>query len=43
LVFTGPLPSGVDSTGKVGLVARAANAVVDLSITNYTITESPHS
>jgi hypothetical protein len=38
-----PLPSGVDSTGKVGLVARAVSAVVDSSITNYTITESPGS
>jgi hypothetical protein len=43
LVFTGPLPSGVGPTGEVGLVARAVNAVVDLSITNYTITESPGS
>ena len=43
LTFTGALPSGVDSTGKVGLVARAVSAVVDSSITNYTITESPGS
>ena len=38
LEFNGPLPSGVDSSGEVGLVARAVNAVVDLSVTNYTIT-----
>jgi len=43
LTFTGALPSGVDSTGKVGLVARAVSAVVDSSITNYTIIEAPGS
>jgi hypothetical protein len=37
LTYTAPLPSGVDTQGEVGLVARAVNAVVDTSVTNFTV------
>ena len=38
LSFSGPLPSGVDPSGEVGLVARAISALVDLSVTNFCVT-----
>src|SRR5262249_2601480 len=41
LTDIGALPTGVESTGDVGLVARAVSAVVDLSVTNFTVTENP--
>jgi N-acetylneuraminic acid mutarotase len=37
LSFTGPLPAGVGTTGEVGIVASAISAVVDSSVTNFTI------
>jgi hypothetical protein len=37
LSFTGPLPAGVDSTGEVGIVGSAFSAVLDSSVTNFTI------
>jgi len=35
--FSGALPTGVPSSGQVGLVARAVSAVVNLSVTNFHI------
>jgi len=35
LDFSGPLPTGLDPAGNIGLVARAVSAVVDLSVTNF--------
>jgi hypothetical protein len=37
LSFTGPLPAGVDTTGEVGIVGSAFSAVLDSSVTNFTI------
>jgi hypothetical protein len=37
LSFTGPRPSGVDATGEVGIIASAKAAVVNSSVTNFTI------
>jgi len=37
LVFSGALPAGISTTGEVGIVASAISAVVDSSVTNFTI------
>jgi hypothetical protein len=37
LTFTGTLPTGVDTTGEVGIVGSAFSAVLDSSVTNFTI------
>ena len=37
LAFTGSLPAGVDTTGEVGIVGSAISAVIDSSVTNFTI------
>jgi hypothetical protein len=41
LEVSGPLPSGVDEAGAVGLMARAVNTSVNVSVTNFTAIESP--
>jgi hypothetical protein len=38
--FNGPLPVGVGPSGQVGLVAVAISAVVNSSVTNFTVTGS---
>jgi hypothetical protein len=40
LTFSGPRPAGVDAIGEVGLVAVAINAVVNSSVTNFSVTGS---
>jgi hypothetical protein len=40
LTFSGPLPAGVNAIGEVGLVAVAINAVVNSSVTNFSVTGS---
>lgn len=40
LSFNGPLPVGVGPSGQVGLVAVAIGAVVNSSVTNFTVTGS---
>jgi hypothetical protein len=40
LSFNRPLPVGVGASGQVGLVAVAINAVVNSSVTNFTVTGS---
>ena len=37
LVFSGLLPTGVDPTGEIGIIASAVSAVVDSSVTNFNI------
>jgi hypothetical protein len=37
LSFSGALPAGVSATGEVGIPASAISAVVDSSVTNFTI------
>ncbi len=37
LTFSGPRPAGVDQTGQVGIVASASSAVVESSVTIFTI------
>jgi hypothetical protein len=36
LTYFNPLPDGVSSPGQNGILAQAINAVVDLSVTNFT-------
>jgi hypothetical protein len=40
LTFSGPLPAGVDAIGEVGLVAVAVSAVVNSSVTNFSVKSS---
>jgi Na+/H+ antiporter NhaD/arsenite permease-like protein len=37
LTFNGARPAGIDATGEIGMVAAAVSAVVDSSVTNFTI------
>jgi hypothetical protein len=37
LFFSGARPAGVDATGEVGAIATATSAVVNSSVTNFTI------
>jgi hypothetical protein len=38
LIFSGPLPAGVDArSGEVGIIARAISAAVDSSVTNFVV------
>jgi hypothetical protein len=39
LAFSGPLPSGVEPTGEVGIIASAVSAAVDTSVTNFKIVD----